>query len=114
MLDVPSGVVADASGSRVSRGRREKIPFFGSHWKYRLPDTDPSFLPKWIQISKLWSLDWIKSLTFWLVQNYSGPITRREVHLANECDSTWFHATHKHPLPDHEAVGVCGQVVAIV
>lgn len=33
MLDKPSGVIADASGSRVNRVRREKIPFFGSHWK---------------------------------------------------------------------------------
>lgn len=28
---LPSGV--DANGSRVNRVRREKIPFFGSHWK---------------------------------------------------------------------------------
>ena len=46
MLDKPSGVDADANGSRVNLVRREKIPFFGSHWKYRLPDTAPSFLPK--------------------------------------------------------------------
>jgi hypothetical protein len=43
MLDGPSD---DEIGSRVKRVRREKIPFFGSHWKYRLPETAPSFLPK--------------------------------------------------------------------
>lgn len=33
------------SGSNVSLVNLEKIPRFGSHWKYRLPDTQPSFLP---------------------------------------------------------------------
>jgi hypothetical protein len=42
MLERPS----DAIGSRVSLVSREKIPFLGSHWKYRLPETAPSFLPK--------------------------------------------------------------------
>lgn len=31
---MPSGLVdADSKGSRVSRVRREKMPFLGSHWK---------------------------------------------------------------------------------
>lgn len=30
----------------VSLVNREKIPRFGSHWKYREPATDPSFLPE--------------------------------------------------------------------
>lgn len=33
------------NGSRVNRVRREKMPLFASHWKYRFPDTQPSFLP---------------------------------------------------------------------
>lgn len=49
MLDGPS----DAIGSRVSRVRREKMPFLGSHWKYRLPDTAPSFLPKKLNCCQL-------------------------------------------------------------
>lgn len=34
-----------AIGSRVKRVSRENMPRFGSHWKYRLPATQPSFLP---------------------------------------------------------------------
>lgn len=37
---------SDNNGSRVKRVRREKMPFLGSHWKYRFPETAPSFLPK--------------------------------------------------------------------
>lgn len=33
MLERPSGVVDDPMGSRVRRVSREKMPFFGSHWK---------------------------------------------------------------------------------
>lgn len=33
------------NGSRVKRVSREKMPRFASHWKYLLPDTQPSFLP---------------------------------------------------------------------
>lgn len=36
---------APGSGSRVSRVNRENTPFLASHWKYRLPEIDPSFLP---------------------------------------------------------------------
>jgi len=39
------GVWAPAKGYVVRRVRREKMPRFGSHWKYLLPDTQPSFLP---------------------------------------------------------------------
>lgn len=34
------------NGALVSLVNRENIPRFGSHWKYRLPATDPSFLPE--------------------------------------------------------------------
>lgn len=33
------------SGSLVNRVKRENTPFFGSHWKYLIPATDPSFFP---------------------------------------------------------------------
>ena len=38
--------VTSINGSLVSLVNREKIPRFGSHWKYRDPATDPSFLPE--------------------------------------------------------------------
>lgn len=39
------GEPAPDNGSNVNRVNLEKIPRFGSHWKYRLPETQPSFLP---------------------------------------------------------------------
>lgn len=44
-LDEPPAVAAPGNGSRVNRVSRENTPFFGSHWKYLFPETDPSFLP---------------------------------------------------------------------
>lgn len=38
----PSG---DKSGLRVRRVKRENMPLPFSHWKYRIPATEPSFLP---------------------------------------------------------------------
>lgn len=44
------GVLGDMSwsvnGVLVSLVSLEKIPLFGSHWKYRLPATEPSFFPE--------------------------------------------------------------------
>lgn len=39
------GVWAPDMGYVVRRVSREKMPRLGSHWKYLLPDTQPSFLP---------------------------------------------------------------------
>lgn len=48
-IDIDKSLVdvapAPASGSRVRRVKRENMPRFGSHWKYRFPATHPSFLP---------------------------------------------------------------------
>lgn len=43
--------VKSLSGDLVSRVSLEKIPLFGSHWKYRLPATEPSFFPEKFQVS---------------------------------------------------------------
>lgn len=40
---LPSG---SDNGYLVNLVSLEKTPFFGSHWKYRMPPTEPSFLPK--------------------------------------------------------------------
>ena len=42
------GEASEVSGNGVlvSLVNRENIPRFGSHWKYRHPATDPSFLPE--------------------------------------------------------------------
>lgn len=37
--------VVSGNGVLVNLVNRENIPRFGSHWKYRHPATDPSFLP---------------------------------------------------------------------
>lgn len=49
---LPASDAGDAScgvwvikGIRVSLVRREKTPRFSEHWKYRVPATEPSFLP---------------------------------------------------------------------
>lgn len=34
-------------GANVRLVRRANTPFLGSHWKYLVPPTDPSFLPKY-------------------------------------------------------------------
>ena len=39
------GVSEDIPGVLESLEMRENTPLFGSHWKYRTPCTDPSFLP---------------------------------------------------------------------
>lgn len=44
-IELVGDAAESPSGSIVSRVNRENIPRFGSHWKYRLPDTHPSFLP---------------------------------------------------------------------
>lgn len=35
-----------ANGTLVSLVSLENTPFFGSHWKYLIPPTEPSFLPE--------------------------------------------------------------------
>lgn len=49
---LPASDAGDAScgawvtkGIRVSLVRRENTPRFSAHWKYRVPATEPSFLP---------------------------------------------------------------------
>lgn len=37
---------SSVNGVLVNLVNREKIPRFGSHWKYRHPATDPSFFPE--------------------------------------------------------------------
>lgn len=45
LLNGEVGVWAPGRGLNVRRVKRENMPRLGSHWKYRLPATQPSFLP---------------------------------------------------------------------
>lgn len=36
----------ELKGAEVRLVKRANMPFLGSHWKYLVPLTDPSFLPK--------------------------------------------------------------------
>lgn len=56
-VENPSGLVVanefwtiesstEPKGAEVRLVKRANIPFLGSHWKYLVPLTDPSFLPK--------------------------------------------------------------------
>lgn len=40
----------DFKGALVRLVKRANMPFLGSHWKYLVPPTDPSFLPKYIYL----------------------------------------------------------------
>lgn len=42
----PEPMPGISSGTVVNLVRRENTPFFGSHWKYLMPVTEPSFFPK--------------------------------------------------------------------
>jgi len=58
------------NGNLVSLVSLEKIPLFGSHWKYRLPATEPSFFPE-VQGSATWgspSLFLFDALSLWSVE----------------------------------------------
>lgn len=41
----PEPISGSYNGTLVKRVNRENTPFLGSHWKYRIPPTEPSFLP---------------------------------------------------------------------
>lgn len=87
----PEDEVATASGSRVSRVRREKMPRFGSHWKQRLPETQPSFLPlgssstipaqspgaKWVSpMQAMWPGRWPPTQMRWPMMKLSVSVVR--------------------------------------
>lgn len=42
----PDPISSCTKGNLVSLVSRAKTPFFASHWKYLIPPTEPSFLPK--------------------------------------------------------------------
>lgn len=81
--------IMSPNGSNVRRVSREKMPRFGSHWKYLFPETHPSFLPlassstmpaqspgaKCVSPMKaIWPGRWPPTYTRWPIINWSVSV----------------------------------------